>query len=96
MWVDLRQISQPERPVKLDSKGEVSTSSYREGIESGAVVQVRTDLGNVILRGFGLGVDRVESGTAQVVDREEGTEGSEDETDKWVFKCFGRRFRERN
>ena len=75
---------------------EVSTSRYREGIESGAVVQVRTDLGNVILRGFGLGVDRVESGTAQVVDREEGTEGNEDETDKCVFKCFGRRSREQN
>ena len=48
--------------LQLDSKGEVSTSSYREGIETGALLQAQVDLGNVLLLGFGLGLNRVESG----------------------------------
>ena len=84
--------------LQLDSKGEVSTSSYREGIETGALLQAQVDLGNVLLLGFGLGLNRVESGTVQVIDREERKKGtrSEDEAAKCVFRFVGRRFGERN
>ena len=85
--------------LQLDSKGEVSTSSYREGIETGALLQAQVDLGNVLLLGFGLGLNRVDSGgTAHRSNREERKKGSrsEDETDRCVFTCFGRRFRKRS
>ena len=55
-------------------------------------------LDNVLLLGFGLGVDRVEPGTVQGIDREERKKGtrSEDEAAKCVFRSVGRRFRERS
>ena len=85
--------------LQLDSKGEVSTSSYREGIETGALLQAQVDLGNVLLLGFGLGLNRVDSGgTAHRSNREERKKRSrsEDETTKCIFRCFGRRGRERS
>ena len=83
--------------LQVDSKGGVSTSSYREGIETGALLQAQVDLGNVLLLRFGLGLNRVDSGGTAHRSNRERKKGSrsEDETDKCVFRCFGRRFRER-
>ena len=85
--------------LQLDSKGDLSTSSYREGIETGALLQAQVDLGNVLLLGFGLGLNRVDSGgTVQGSNREERKKGSrsEDETIRFVFRSVGRRFRKRS
>ena len=83
--------------LQLDSKGEVSTSSYREGIETGALLQAQVDLGNVLLLEFGLGLNRVESGTAQGSDREErkNRSRSEGETARFVFRSVGKMSRKR-
>ena len=92
------RVTTRNRP-QFDSKGELSTSLYRERIESRALLQVQTDLGNVVLRGFGLGLNRVDSGgTAHRSNREERKKGtrSEDEAAKCVFRSVGRRFRERS